>query len=96
MKGKTLTPEERESCCQIVRPKTILERFRQLVTQKYDGSKQRRKPGRPRKSDEIRALVVRLQSENITWGYTKIRDALRGLKVDIGRTTVASILAEGG
>jgi transposase InsO family protein len=91
--GKALTPEER-TCCQPVRPKTILEWFRKLAGQKYDGSKQRRKPGRPRKADEVRALVVRLASENITWGYTKIRDAMRGLKIDIGRTTVANILAE--
>ena len=94
--GKALTPEEREACCQLARPKTILEWFRQRTSERYDGSKQRRKPGRPRKADQIRALVVRLASENITWGYTKIRDALRGLKLDIGRTTVASILAEAG
>jgi hypothetical protein len=32
--------------------------------------------------------------ENLNWGYTKIRDALRtGLKIEIGRTTVADILA---
>ncbi len=31
------------------------------------------------------------------WGYTKIRDALRtGLKIEIGRTTVANILLEEG
>ncbi len=35
--------------------------------------------------------------ENPNWGYTKIRDALRtGLKIEIGRTTVADILAEEG
>ena len=63
IKGKALTPEEREACCQIARPGTILAWFRQLVAQKYDGSKQRRKPGRPRKADEIRALVIRLATE---------------------------------
>jgi putative transposase len=29
-------------------------------------------------------------------GYTKIRDALRGLQIEIGRTTVANMLAEAG
>jgi glycyl-tRNA synthetase beta subunit len=38
----------------------------------------------------------RLASENLGWGYTKIRDALRGLEIEIGRTTVANILAEAG
>jgi hypothetical protein len=96
MAGKALTPGERETCCQIVRPKTLLDWFRHLTSQRYDGSKQRRNPGRPRQADALRALVVRLASENLTWGYTRIRDALRGLTVDIGRTTVASILAEAG
>ena len=94
-KGKSLTPAEREECCQIVRPSTILAWFRQLVARKYDGSRVRR-PGRPRKVNEIRELVVRLATENAGWGYTKIRDALRGLKIEIARTTVASILAEAG
>jgi hypothetical protein len=91
-----LTPEQREACCQFVRPSTILTWFRQLAAQKYDSSTQRSKPGRPRKATEIRELVIRLASENIGWSYTKIRDALRGLKIEIGRTTVANILAEAG
>ena len=52
-KGKALTPAEREECCQIVRPSTILAWFRQLVAHKYDSS-QVRGPGRPRKPDDIR------------------------------------------
>jgi putative transposase len=92
-KGKLLTPEERRACCQIVRPVTILAWFRQLAAQKYDGSKNRQ-PGRPRKAVDIRRLVLKLASDNPGWGYTKIRDALRGLKIEIGRTTVADILAE--
>jgi hypothetical protein len=70
--GKALTPEERETCCELVRPKTILDWFRKLATQKYDGSAQRRKPGRPRKPGDIRELVIRLARENI--GYVKPTD----------------------
>ena len=94
-KGKALTPAEREECCQIVRPSTILDWFRQLVTRKYDSS-QIRRPGRPRKPNDIRKLVVRIATENPGWGYTKIRDALRGLKIEIARTTVANILKRHG
>jgi putative transposase len=79
----------------MVRPSTILDWFRKFVARKYDSS-QVRKPGRHRKANEIRNLVLRFASENPGWGYTKIRDALRGLKVEIGRTTVANILAESG
>jgi hypothetical protein len=49
-----------------------------------------------RKSCEIRELVLRIAAENPGWGYTKIRDALRGLKIEIGRTTVANILSGAG
>jgi transposase len=94
-KGKALTPAERDECCQIVRPSTILAWFRRLAARKYDSSQVRR-PGRPRKAHDIREVVLRLAAENPGWGYTKIRDALRGLKIEIGRTTVANILAEAG
>ncbi|MBN1606767.1 MAG: hypothetical protein JW940_09040, partial [Polyangiaceae bacterium] len=40
-KGKALTPAEREDCCQIARPSTILAWFRQLVARKYDSSQVR-------------------------------------------------------
>ena len=95
LKGKDLTAKERAACCQIVRPETILAWYRKLCARKYDSSKTR-KAGRPRKSDEIRAIVLRFASENPSWGYTKIRDALAGLKIEIGRTTVANILLEEG
>jgi putative transposase len=95
LKGKELNTEERRTCCQIVRPETILTWFRQLCTQKYDSSKTRKR-GRPRKDAEIRELVLSLARENPGWGYTKIRDALRGTKLEIGRTTVAMVLAAAG
>ena len=38
-KGRALTPAEREECCQIVRPSTILAWFRQLVARKYDAER---------------------------------------------------------
>jgi putative transposase len=95
LKGKELTPAEREACCQIVRPATILAWFRRLAARKYDGSRSQKR-GRPRKASEIRKLVLKMARENIGWGYTKIRDALRGLKIEIGRTAVADILVEAG
>jgi putative transposase len=95
IKGKALTAREREACCQIVRPETILAWFRRLAAVKYDSSRVRR-VGRPGKGRDVRTLVVRLAQENPRWGYTKIRDALRGLGIEIGRTAVADILGEAG
>src|ERR1035438_295196 len=95
LKGKQLTAEERRACCQIVRPETILAWFRQLAAKKYDSSKAP-KVGRPGKAADVHELVLELARDNPGWGYTRIRDALRELKVEIGRTTVATILAEAG
>jgi len=93
--GKLLTPDERRKCCHLVKPATILAWFRQLAARKYDSSEARR--GRPPKPKDVRKLVIKLAKENLRWGYTKIRDALRtGLGIEIGRTTVANILAEAG
>jgi hypothetical protein len=75
-KGKTLTPEERDACCQIVRPRTILAWFRQLAAQKYDGTENRKTPGRPPKAKELRELVFRLANENLGWATP--RSAMRG------------------
>ncbi len=93
--GKALSPEERKKCCQIVKPGTLLGWCRQMAAQKYDSSK--KKVGRPRRKKDIRKLVIAMALANLGWGYTKIRDALRtGLKIEIGRTTVANILLEEG
>jgi hypothetical protein len=93
--GKALSPKERKKCRQIVKPGTLLAWFRQMAAQKYDRSK--KKVGRPGKKKDIRKLVIAMVLANLGWGYTKIRDALRtGLKIEIGRTTVANILLEEG
>src|SRR5215831_21229695 len=56
----------------IVTPETLLAWHRRLIAQKYDGSK-KRGLGRPRKADEIEALVARLAKENRAWGYRRIQ-----------------------
>jgi hypothetical protein len=43
----------------IAKPDTILGWYRRLVAQKFDGSRHRVCPGRPRVSQEVEALVVR-------------------------------------
>jgi hypothetical protein len=54
--GKDLTPRERAECCEIVRPRTILDWFRRIYAEKYDSSKSREGPGRPRKSEQTRRM----------------------------------------
>lgn len=79
----------------IVRTETLLAWHRRLIAQKYDGSK-KRGPGRPRKAEEIEKLVVRMANENSTWGYRRVQGALANLGYDIGRGTIADILARHG
>jgi len=80
----------------IVTPDTLLRWYAGLVAQKYDGSTQRRRVGRPPKSSELRDLVVRLARENPTWGYTRIRGQLSLLGHQLGRSTIARMLADAG
>ena len=52
--------------------------------------------GRPPVSTETRRLVVRLATENKSWGYRRIRDVARSLGHKLCKTTVATILEEAG
>ena len=68
----------------IVTPETLLAWHRKLVAQKYDGSG-KRGPGRPRTTDEIETLVVRMAEENRDWGYRRIQGAMFNLGHEIAR-----------
>ena len=51
----------------IARPDTILGWYRKLIARKFDGSKARRYPGRPRIKREVEELILRMASENRDW-----------------------------
>jgi hypothetical protein len=51
----------------VARPDTILGWYRKLVAHKFDGSKVRHGPGRPRITREVEQLIVRMASENRGW-----------------------------
>ena len=79
----------------IVTPETLLAWHRRLIAQKYDGSG-KRGCGRPRKSAMIEDLVVRMAKENRSWGYRRIQGALSNLGHEVGRGTIAEMLARHG
>src|SRR6516165_1015929 len=95
VKGKVLGRRRLAAVAGIVTPDTILRWYRRLVAQKYDGSKTRR-PGRPSTKPEIAALVVRMATENPTWGYTRICGGLKGVGHDVARNTIKAILQDHG
>jgi putative transposase len=63
----------------VARPDTILAWYRKLVAHKFDGSKVRRGPGRPRIRREIEQLIVRMATVNRDWGYDRIAGAVANL-----------------
>src|SRR5262249_23968743 len=80
----------------IVNPGTILAWQRNLVAQKFDGSHQRKAPGRPTIEPELEALVVRIAQENRSWGYDRIVGALANLGYTLSDQTVGNILKRHG
>ncbi len=79
----------------IVTPDTILRWHRELIARKYDGSTKRR-PGRPRVSNDVRELVVRMATDNEGWGFTRIVGELSKLGHSVSRSSVRRILKAHG
>jgi len=48
----------------IATPDTLIRWYKQLIACKFDGSKKRNGPGRPRVDEEIEQLVVRMAEDN--------------------------------
>jgi putative transposase len=78
----------------LVTPATILRWHRQLIAHRW--TTQPARPGRPAIPAGLRALVIRLATENPTWGYRRIHGELAGLGVQIGASTVWTILHAAG
>ena len=68
-----------EDVAATAKPDTILGWYRKLVANKFDGSRFRRRVGRPRIDEETERLVVQMAKENPSWGYDRIVGALANL-----------------
>jgi len=76
----------------VARPETILAWYRKLIARKFDGSKARRRPGRPRIKREVEELIVRIAKENHDWGYDRIVGALANLGYKVCDQTIGNVL----
>src|SRR5437667_6048187 len=77
-----------------VQPETLLRWHRELVRRRWTFP--RRPPGRPPMVSQARLLVLRLASENPSWGYKRIHGELTGLGYTLSPSTVWNILRRHG
>src|SRR2546428_6909153 len=94
--GQKLGKQALAEVAKIVKPDTILAWHRTLVAQKFDGSQQRKAPGRPKVDPELEAFIVRMAQENRSWGYDRIVGALANLGYTVSDQTVGNILKRHG
>jgi transposase len=90
--ARLLPPRRRRGF--LVTPAIILRWHRHLVRHRWTTPYTR--PGRPGIPAGVRALIVRLATENPTWGYRRVHGELIGLGYQIGASTVWKILHTAG
>ena len=86
---------ELRSSLRLFSPRTIFRWHNELVKRKWTYD-QKNKGGRPKLSQDIQELVVRLAKENPQWGYGKIEGELLKLGVKVSQTTIRNILNRHG
>jgi hypothetical protein len=80
----------------LVRLETVLRSHRDLIARRHARRSRPHQAGRPRTIRSIRRLVLRLASENATWGYRRIHGQLLVLGVKVAASTVWEILKDAG
>jgi putative transposase len=78
-----------------VTPATVLAWHRRLVSRRWDYTAGRR-PGRPATPTTVRQLVIRMATENPSWGHRRAHGELVRLGHRIAASTVWQILHNAG
>jgi putative transposase len=90
-----LIPRHRQGEVFTVTPATLLAGHRRLVTRRWDYTN-RRRPGRPSTQAAIRKLVIRVATDNPTWGHRRVQGELARLGHPIAASTVWQIMHDAG
>ena len=93
-KARALGRQVLEEVANLVTPDTLLAWYRNLIARKWTYA--RKGPGRSRVSRGITELVLRMASENPSWGYDRMQGALANLGHTVSSSTVANILKRHG
>ena len=80
----------------LVRPDTVLRWHRDLHARRHTARSRPRRRARPRTVRSIRTLVLRLVTENRSWGYRRVHGEQLTLGVKITASTVWEILHAAG
>ncbi|MBM3337003.1 MAG: transposase, partial [Betaproteobacteria bacterium] len=96
LQEKKLSPESLAEVALVVRPSTLLRWYRKLIAAKFDGSKARQAPGRPRISKEHERLILEVASGNPRWGAKRIQGALHHIGIFLSHQTIHNVLARNG
>jgi putative transposase len=90
-----LIPRRRWGEVFAVAPETLLAWHRRPVARKWNYTS-RRQPGRPPTAAAIRKLVIRIATDNPTWGHRRVQGELIRLGHPIAASTVWQILHDAG
>jgi len=93
-KGKRIGRRALNRVATIVTPDTIMRWHRRLIAAKW--TCKTRREGRPGLMKNIKSLIVRMATENPSWGYCRIQGELKGVGHKVASTTVANVLKDNG
>jgi transposase InsO family protein len=94
-KGKPLGRRLLDKVATIVTPDTILRWHRKLIAAHHTYPHKTRL-GRPGLMKSIRELIVRMATENASWGYLRIQGEMQKVGHCVARTTIAATLKNNG
>ena len=93
-RGAQPRPARTRWSCFFVKPETLLRWHRRMVAGAWNDP--RRGPGRPPMDHDLQRLILRLATENLRWGYQRIKGELLRLGTQASTTAIRTLLRRHG